>query len=363
MRNTPLCKSMGALPRFGLLHESEPRARVPRGMFKHLLPPRRSRRSLAYASCRVASHLLKRRRRSLGLGNARLNTLVSSELSEKARNLERLVVLGRELGRRDGVCPLCASAVDHEHFQQGMETALSLAKRLDAEAVLRATQELAHEVAKASFGLAEERLRLSIAQQSVAQSSIADYEQRCADATLPGSDINHITKEMSELEVERTSIARNLRILDAISVSRLLARAIEDEKSARDRISRAEMRLGRARLAEGRAKAIYDAARRAAAETLDQRLERVLPLMSELYKRMRPHPIWQDIEYSIRGDVRRFLKLRLVIRLIRSLFFRAASAGRQGWRSCCQSTYQLRGANGSRSCSTTRCNTLTTTEP
>jgi chromosome segregation protein len=33
--------------------------------------------------------------------------------------------------------------------------------------------------------------------------------------------------------------------------------------------------------------------------------------MAELYKRMRPHPIWQDIEYSIRGDVRRFLKLQV----------------------------------------------------
>ena len=28
--------------------------------------------------------------------------------------------------------------------------------------------------------------------------------------------------------------------------------------------------------------------------------------MAELYKRMRPHPLWQDIEYSVRGDVRRF---------------------------------------------------------
>src|SRR3546814_16986181 len=33
--------------------------------------------------------------------------------------------------------------------------------------------------------------------------------------------------------------------------------------------------------------------------------------MSELYRRLRPHPIWRDIEYSIRGDVRRFLKLKV----------------------------------------------------
>src|SRR5271165_1023739 len=33
--------------------------------------------------------------------------------------------------------------------------------------------------------------------------------------------------------------------------------------------------------------------------------------MSELYRRLRPHPIWGDIEYKIRGDVRRFLKLQV----------------------------------------------------
>jgi energy-coupling factor transporter ATP-binding protein EcfA2 len=33
--------------------------------------------------------------------------------------------------------------------------------------------------------------------------------------------------------------------------------------------------------------------------------------MSEIYRRLRPHPIWGDIEYKIRGDVRRFLKLQV----------------------------------------------------
>lgn len=33
--------------------------------------------------------------------------------------------------------------------------------------------------------------------------------------------------------------------------------------------------------------------------------------MAELYGRLRPHPVWQDIEYSIRGDLRRFLSLQV----------------------------------------------------
>src|SRR5262249_59861668 len=63
--------------------------------------------------------------------------------------------------------------------------------------------------------------------------------------------------------------------------------------------------------AESLAQALHDATRRAAGEILDRRLDRVLPLMSELYQRLRPHPVWRNIEYSIRGDVKRFLKLQV----------------------------------------------------
>src|SRR3546814_10620125 len=83
----------------------------------------------------------------------------------------------------------------------------------------------------------------------------------------------------------------------------------QEESRANERRAAAQERTGRARKAEASAQALHDAARRAAGETLDRRLDRVLPLMSELYRRLRPHPIWRDIEYSIRGDVRRFLKL------------------------------------------------------
>jgi chromosome segregation protein len=90
-----------------------------------------------------------------------------------------------------------------------------------------------------------------------------------------------------------------------------LERAQRAEVDVKSRLLRNQERLGRARNAETIAQELYDAARRAAGETLDVRLERVLPLMSELYRRLRPHPFWRNIEYSIRGDVRRFLRLQV----------------------------------------------------
>ena len=66
-----------------------------------------------------------------------------------------------------------------------------------------------------------------------------------------------------------------------------------------------------ARVVETRAKSLLDAAQRASGETLVRRLERIGPLLAELYRRLRPHHIWRDIDYKVPGDVRRFLKLEV----------------------------------------------------
>lgn len=102
-----------------------------------------------------------------------------------------------------------------------------------------------------------------------------------------------------------------IRILGTVAQNVQLERAIGALETARQRLQRAQDRAARSRQAEATTAALHDAARRAAGETLDLRLQRVLPLMAELYGRLRPHPFWQDIEYSVRGDVRRFLSLQV----------------------------------------------------
>jgi hypothetical protein len=103
----------------------------------------------------------------------------------------------------------------------------------------------------------------------------------------------------------------DLLILETLRLNALLARARRAEAKAKEAHSRAERKLGLARRAEAHAQALYTAARRAANEAADRRLERVLPLIAELYRRLRPHPVWEDIDYRIRGDVRRFLRLQV----------------------------------------------------
>jgi chromosome segregation protein len=196
----------------------------------------------------------------------------STVLSGRARQLERLVAIGAEIGRIEARCPLCASDIDHTHFQEGMEAAITAAKSLDANAVEQARRESARDASRETVTEAEKACGVAIARQSAAQTEIADFEARCASAKLNGNDPQALALEITNLEQERAAISAELRIVDTIGVSRLLSRATEEEAVARDRVARAEGRLGRARLGETGAKAIYDAARRAAAETLDQRL-------------------------------------------------------------------------------------------
>jgi hypothetical protein len=236
---------------------------------------------------------------------------VSTALGEQARQLEALVNLGRALGLREGHCPLCESAIDHAQFDHGLETALTVARQLDAQAVEQAGKERTRDAAEAALTAGEVTRAAAVRERDAADAQVNDFDERLAALSLEGASLADIERRLSAMETERQTIAADLRLIDTISLDRAIERATTDQDNAKERIARAEARLGRARLAETRAKAIYDAARRAAAETLDQRLDRVLPLMSELYKRLRPHPVWSDIEYSVRGDVQRFLKLQV----------------------------------------------------
>src|SRR3546814_17989933 len=112
-----------------------------------------------------------------------------------------------------------------------------------------------------------------------------------------------------------------MRMLETVRRKAELEQAKQEEARANERLAAAQERTGRARKAEASAQALHDAARRAAGETLDRRLDRVLPLMSELYRRLRPHPIWRDIEYSIRCSVRRLLKLTVCHELTPQFLF------------------------------------------
>lgn len=239
-------------------------------------------------------------------------TASASALAEEARSLIALVALGRQLGLHDGHCPLCAKGQSHEEFSQGIETAAALARRLNADAARAAEREQARVIAANKLASATRSLEAAKAAHQNAQSIVNSFLlERKALGIAATTTVEEITAREAMLRQSLDAAQKDLRILETLRLNLDLERAQHAEAEAKSRLTRAQERFGRARKAATGAQALYDAARRAASETLDRRLERVLPLMSELFRRLRPHPVWNDIEYSIRGDVKRFLKLQV----------------------------------------------------
>lgn len=230
-----------------------------------------------------------------------------SALATEARSLVELVTLGRRVGLHDDRCPLCATKQSEEQFTTGTRFIEDLAKQLDEKAASAEQQEQARNVAQLAASeavLKEESAEIARQQAMLAIESFE--KQYDALGLRRNENIGLVTERIDRLGNQVEVAQSDLRILGTLRLSVDLERAISANETAVVRLTQAQERFGKARKVEGLAEAIHDAARRTASETLDLRLERVLPLMSELYQRLRPHPVWHDIEYSIRGDVRRF---------------------------------------------------------
>ncbi len=237
---------------------------------------------------------------------------VSTQLAKQARDLIALANLGRNLGLQDGHCPLCHANHDHDQFLEGVAVAEALAKKLDLEAAEEAQREEAARLAIGRLTATRQALAGAEAALKVARSTVDDFDElRLSHTSGDLRELDQVKARIAQLRQEVGSAERDMRVLETLRLNAELENAKHEESRAKERLVAAQERSGRARKAEARAQALHDAARRAAGEILDRRLDRVLPLMSELYRRLRPHPVWREIEYSVRGDVRKFLKLKV----------------------------------------------------
>ena len=236
----------------------------------------------------------------------------SSLLDDQAKKLVSLVTLGRELGRSDGRCPLCAAGRSHDEFESGMDAALAFARHLSEAAASAAEFEKTKDAAVLRLAAATKAAESVESAHDEAARVIQSFDvERASHGFAAIASLEQLQARSAQLRTSLDAVQRDLRVLETLRLSADLERAQRAMTDATGRLTRAQERFGRARKVEAGAQALHDAARRATGETLDRRLERVLPLMSELYRRLRPHPTWSDIEYSIRGDVRRFLKLQV----------------------------------------------------
>jgi predicted nucleic acid-binding Zn-ribbon protein len=241
---------------------------------------------------------------------------VEAKANEIAASLSSLVEHGEALGLHDDHCPLCAAQRTPAEFQAGITLARA---RIDS---------LAAGINAARDTLAAARARVAERERAVAESVWATHEQ--ALATIRERELAHVRlfeqhgldpRFLSdpdglerEASMERNRLVELERALNALDASRAvgLLTSIDARVSAlRRQVDATAGELARAQSAVATAKSLEKSVRRSASEIVDERLALISPLLNELYQRLRPHSDWKSIEYSIRGDVRRFLSLKV----------------------------------------------------
>ena len=228
----------------------------------------------------------------------------------------QLLRSGSNVGLRDGHCPLCGSEIDQESFDTHIHTAGEVIAHMDEE-VAAAIKEQADAVER------ERQLRHDL--NAIEQNWSVHQEE----AALIETRYQAILLELDQLDIFETVASADL--MKIVEDYRVEVRATEramlliEAWSARGQIRNLENELRYARLhaesAQGDAthaktqwessKRALDAVRRIEGEIVEERLAALGPLLEELYLRLRPHMDWPAVRYHIRGDVRRFLSLKV----------------------------------------------------
>ena len=235
-----------------------------------------------------------------------------------AASLDAIIEHGEKLGLDDEHCPLCAASRTNEEFDAGLALARDRMATL-ATGIAAARQRAADAREAAKQAAAElDQAQVEWSAIEMEQSHLADREQTLVEifkrhdlelrfAQVPDGLEQYLTAERDRL----INLERALHTLEASqSVSKI--QSLEDRIATfRKEADGAAAQVEESERALASAKAMERGVHSISGEIIDERLAQISPLLNELYQRLRPHHDWRSIEYRIRGDVRRFLSLKV----------------------------------------------------
>jgi chromosome segregation protein len=235
-----------------------------------------------------------------------------------AASLTLLVEHGERLGLNDDHCPLCAAYRTSEDFSAGLQAArrriatLSSGVQAAREAVAAAKESARQPALDLEAADAKVRSHTEVEQRlrSLEQAHVEFFDRNGLEHRFI-NDTDGLELEISRERDLLIDLERALNVLDASqSVSRMSS--IEtDIAKLRSEVDKLADAVSKSQSAVTAAREIDRSVKRVSAEIIDERLAQISPLLNELYQRLRPHADWRTIDYSIRGDVRRFLSLRV----------------------------------------------------
>ena len=256
--------------------------------------------------------------RKLAFEEAQRKLEVEEAASGVAASLSALLEHGEHVGLHEEHCPLCASARTLEEFEAGLQRLRARIGTLasgisEARAVAREALVIMNEAEEVVSSLDLEISEATSLQTTIKEKELA-LRSFFEENDLPIEHINDPERLSTLADLERNRVVEAERALNALDTSRAVNRLNTLNARVTDfrgMVDQAADELEACQTALAQAKALHKNVRRSASEIVDERLALVSPLLDELYQRLRPHTDWRRIEYSIRGDVRRFLSLKV----------------------------------------------------
>ncbi|MCB9962176.1 MAG: AAA family ATPase [Hyphomonas sp.] len=240
------------------------------------------------------------------------------EMDAMAASLSLLIEHGERLGLHDAHCPLCAAQRTPHDFATGLAAA-----RRRVTSLASGVQEARNALASAEQSA--QKLGLTLQKAAAAVQALADELQRMRDQEVAlvefynqwGLDHRFIQdpegleQSISQERDQLIDLERALLVLEASQAVARMSTIEANISTLRAEIEQLAQSVRQSQNAVIAAREIERSVRRVSAEIIDERLAQISPLLNELYQRLRPHADWRTIEYSIRGDVRRFLSLKV----------------------------------------------------
>ena len=241
-------------------------------------------------------------------------------LSVVSKDYEDLAILlehGESYGLEEGHCPLCDASRRPEQFSEFISQQKSRVGEA-AQILARVQSQLSDvntqlNVANDRFSEAQrkkdqlqERLKVQNVERARLQNEVS---------VLGLSEFTNDILGFDERLEQIRKVGSRLRDSHARLASSQTASRIENLNNEigqiRSRIDELAGRVAGKRSILDRAKSLNDLAKAFPKEILEEQFETVMPLLKELYRRLRPHVDWREIDYSFGGRVMASLNFRV----------------------------------------------------
>lgn len=263
------------------------------------------------AATQRSEELARTREQATGrLDEARRREEAERSIDLFASHLAGLLEHGRAVGLQHGHCPLCDATRTGEQFERALN-ALSNRVADRGKALAEARRAMSQAVADvAAIDTDIQRIKTELSNMAARRAHVESvllhvretYAKHgfSAEPLDPASAQMELIKEQEALVVaERTlSVLESSGAVERITSleARISELRIRNEAEA-SRLSAAERALEIARQIDAASKTVAN-------EILTEQFDTVMPLLKELYRRLRPHANWAEIESDFGGKIR-----------------------------------------------------------